>query len=66
MVSDGGGVPEMGVLEVGAGLLQPGELAGGRKMVAELNGVTWDALNVGPLGERGRWGRKNIFCAGSG
>ena len=24
--------------------------------------VTWEALKVGPLGGRGRWGRKNIFC----
>ena len=26
--------------------------------------VTWEALKVGPLGGRGRWGRKNIFCRG--
>ena len=66
MVSDGGGVPEMGVVGEGAELLQPGELAGGRKMIGELKGVTWDALNVGPLAGRGRWGGKNIFCGGSG
>ena len=65
MVSDGGGVPEMEVV-VDAELLQPGELAGGRKMIGELKGVTWDALKVGPFGGRGRWGRKNIFCGGSG
>ena len=66
MVSDGGGVPEMEVVGEDAELLQPGELAGGRKMIGELKGVTWDALKVGPLGGRGRWGRKNIFCGGSG
>ena len=43
-----------------------GNLLGGRKMVGEHKGVTWDALKVGPLGGRGGWGRKNIFCGKSG
>ena len=43
-----------------------GNLLGGRKMVGEHKGVTWDALKVGPLGGRGGGGRKNIFCGKSG
>ena len=43
-----------------------GNLLGRREMLIigehkKGKGVTWEALKVGPLGGRGRWGRKNIF-----
>ena len=45
---------------------QPEELAGERMVTEDEDKVrvTWEALKVGPLGGRGRWGRKNIFCRG--
>ena len=62
MVSDGGGVPEMGVLEVGAGLLQPGELAGGRKVVmCSQQGGHLRGAECWTLGGEGKVGTEEYF-----